>query len=262
MLTCSICSSNRTNKICNVKGFTVYECFNCSNAFTHPAPDITKYENEDFHNKTGDNTIMSVSHLPPDWQRLIRLQLSIIESSISLESRILEIGCGEGILLNELKKKGYNVTGIEPSVTAAKRGITKGLEIHCTYFEENTLSTKYDLIILSHVFEHIKGIGHFSNLLKQQLAKSGVLMLTQTNYKGLIPRIRKRNWYAWVPDQHFYHFTIKGLEYIFGDYNLEKQEYITLVHPKNWLYWFARFIPRLQDQFIITLRKSDKIRPV
>ncbi|MFN9959624.1 MAG: hypothetical protein ACK55I_41590, partial [bacterium] len=52
------------------------------------------------------------------------------------------------------------------------------------------------------------------NELKNRLHPNGFLLLTQTNFRGFMPTILKQNWYAWVPEEHFTHFSLKGLKYI------------------------------------------------
>jgi 2-polyprenyl-3-methyl-5-hydroxy-6-metoxy-1,4-benzoquinol methylase len=81
-------------------------------------------------------------------------------TQLTAESRILDIGCGLGQLLNAFRKKGYrNVYGIDVSDEAVSFCIRKGLSV--TRISDITDYARgnqeaYDLIIMSHVVEHIE----------------------------------------------------------------------------------------------------------
>jgi hypothetical protein len=81
----------------------------------------------------------------------------------------------------------------------------------------------------------------------------------QTNYRGWVPRLYPRRWYAWMPQQHFWHFTPNSLGAC-----AEKCGYVPvacvdsgLVHEK-WkvraVAQAARIVPGAGDQFHLLLR--------
>lgn len=71
--------------------------------------------------------------------------------------RVLEIGCYDGYLLHLLEARGARGLGIEPSARAAQLGADRfGVEIRAGAFETLELSLQsFDLIVLSHVLEHL-----------------------------------------------------------------------------------------------------------
>jgi len=88
-----------------------------------------------------------------------RDQAAWIEAQVgSLEGcRVLEIGCYEGFLLHLLRERGARVQGVEPSVRAAWLGSEQwGVPIEVGLFEDQSLPDGgFDLIVLSHVLEHL-----------------------------------------------------------------------------------------------------------
>ena len=58
--------------------------------------------------------------------------------------------------------------------------------------------------------------------------------MVQTHWLGVMPQRYKEKWYAWVPEQHFWHFTPQGLEGIAGPLGLVREavEYSSLVHVR------------------------------
>ncbi|HMQ30107.1 MAG TPA: class I SAM-dependent methyltransferase [Chloroflexaceae bacterium] len=197
---------------------------------------------------------MTLADLPRQWRRSLLMQVDCLGAVLPPQSHILEIGCGEGVLLALLGTKGFKVTGIEPSVSASKEARRRGLEVHTGSFPEIHIDTRVDAVILSHVLEHMPRpasvLGAINNLLDH-----GYVLLVQTNWRGLLPRVLGRRWYAWVPEQHFWHFTPRGLETLYQPLGWATHaiSYSSLVHrgglhPLSELAWP---IPGLGDQFQI-----------
>ena len=60
----------------------------------------------------------------------IRKDWDLIESLINEKSRVLDVGCGEGDLIQQLEKNlQANVHGVEKDQGMALKGIAKGLNI-------------------------------------------------------------------------------------------------------------------------------------
>jgi len=93
-------------------------------------------------------------------------------------------------------------------------------------------------------------------MLKLHLSSNGMVLLTQTNFNGFMPRFLKENWYAWVPEQHFSHFSIEGIRYIAENSNFEivDYKYSRLYHGKSIYHQVLRYIPFLQDQIHVLLK--------
>mgnify|MGYP001277698065 CR=1 FL=1 len=107
----------------------------------------------DWWNKSGNYKLL---------HRLNPLRLEYISSRIDLKNKkILDIGCGGGILSEELCKHGAKVTGIdssEKSIRIAKQHSNEeklDIEyIHSSIFDAQNLD-KYDCIVCFEMIEHI-----------------------------------------------------------------------------------------------------------
>ena len=65
----------------------------------------------------------------------IRKDWDLIESLINEKSRVLDVGCGEGDLIQQLEKNlQANVHGVEKDQGMALKGIAKGLNITCLLY--------------------------------------------------------------------------------------------------------------------------------
>lgn len=75
---------------------------------------------------------------------------------VDKSAAILDVGCAQGGLLNCLRELGYtNITGIDPSQECVKAVRELGHTVLCGVLYGNNPFSKFDLIILSHVLEHV-----------------------------------------------------------------------------------------------------------
>lgn len=256
---CYYCGGILKEYIYNLE-FRINQCKLCQIAVTDPPPGDIDYKEKNFNpNKIEDNLPTKVSDLPIDWQDALKQGVLIIKKNFNKNIKILEIGCGEGIFLDELRKEGFSVKGIEPSLRGSTIARSRGLDVKTGYFDNHSIIENFDLVIMSQVLEHIKDPSITISLIKNAIP-TGYLLLTQTNYKGLYPFLTRSKWYAWVPEQHFWHFTIDGLtKYLLG-FGFEKIDfqYTHLVHPHRIIYILASLRNTWKDQFTVLYKLNSK----
>jgi len=88
------------------------------------------------------------------------------------EVRILDVGCGSGQLLLDLKKLGYeNLLGVDPFIPKA---IDYGNDVRVIKGEvEDLAGTKWDVIMFHHAFEHMPDPAKVLRLTADLLAPNG-----------------------------------------------------------------------------------------
>lgn len=102
--------------------------------------------------------------------------------------RILDVGCGGGLLCEPLARLGANVTGIDPvkeNINVAKRH-AKEMGLKITYFDcavedfpSNT--PPFDVIIASEIIEHVDHPDAFLKACADLLAPQGGMVVTTFN---------------------------------------------------------------------------------
>ena len=113
--------------------------------------------------------------------------LNFIDSKKIRNCKILDIGCGGGLISESLAKLGGQVTGIdfvENNIKEAKsHALKQNLKIN--YFvqdiENLNLSNKFDLIILFEVLEHLNNWDKSLIKIKKNLKKNGILIISTIN---------------------------------------------------------------------------------
>ena len=136
----------------------------------------------------------------------------------SFNDKILDVGCGKGIRLAELKTLGFKkLLGIDPyNANDTKYSGIRILKRHIV-----DLSGTYDLIIFHHSFEHIANQLETLKAVVRLLAPKGTCLIS-------IPIVPSYCWEKygvyWVgmdPPRHFFIHSIKSIELLANRVGLE-----------------------------------------
>jgi 2-polyprenyl-6-hydroxyphenyl methylase/3-demethylubiquinone-9 3-methyltransferase len=100
---------------------------------------------------------------------------------------VLDIGCGGGLVSEGLSKIGATVTGIDfikENIKVAKMHAKKNnlkINYFVKDFEKEKITSKYDVIIILEVLEHLKNWEEFIKKIKLNLNKNGTLIISTIN---------------------------------------------------------------------------------
>ncbi len=112
-----------------------------------------------------------------------------VASKAGAHGKVLDVGCGNGIISIHLGKLGFNVTGIDVSEktieTARKNNIYGNVQFRVQSAEELKASgEQFDVIICSEVLEHLQNPSALLQVLHPSLKPDGILIVTVPNGKG------------------------------------------------------------------------------
>lgn len=145
-----------------------------------------------------------------------KLYYDAISPYITEESRIIDIGCGNGNFLDFLKVKGFkNLYGMDPSessIQKLKENEINGLVGNIYDRVPEKLQEKFDIVIFSFVFEHLLiPESCLKNLISLMKKPNGILYIAVPNAIGFKKYLRELPNY--FNQEHINYFTPKTLDY-------------------------------------------------
>ena len=227
---CPICHSNNISLIKKINfslfeghpmqgGYNLVQCQDCS--FIYADTKITQVELDDYYSNLSKYESKEIStgggYNDYDRNRLIDTAKYISSQFEDKSLAIADVGCAIGGLLEQLKNEGFNnITGIDPSISCVN--ITKNEKgincLHASLFELNESFGKYDLVILSHVWEHILDLEAALKSIEKILKPNGCIYVecpNAMNYKNVIHAP-----YQEFNTEHINHFSSGSFYNFFG----------------------------------------------
>lgn len=153
---------------------------------------------------------------PVEWlQRVLyaRRARSVERCGGGQRGRVLDVGCGRGLLLRAFQRRGWEVLGTEVSETASRFAReTLGLPVRIGAVEELELPTAgFDAVVLWHVLEHLADPRPTLREVARLLRAGGVLLVGVPNFGSPEARCCRAGWFHLDVPRHLTHFTPDSL---------------------------------------------------
>ncbi len=177
---------------------------------------------------------------------------------------ILDLGCGGGQLLAELKEKGHTVVGVEPDNDARKIAEERGVTVYAGTAEQlpdEVVGQKFDAIFITHVLEHcVDPVAALKNS-ADLLAQNGKVTIEVPNHQALGFQKAGLTWRWLDVPRHLNFFTPKSLQAACREAGLEPVgiEYrgYTRQFDANWI----RDEQKIYDRYKAKLNGESHILP-
>ena len=144
---------------------------------------------------------------------LFRDIYSVKKASVVSDSRILDVGCGIGFTIMNLRDIGFkNVFGIDPFLKQDKIGVSdeiRKLDIYS--LKKNEL---YDLIMFHHSFEHMAEPVRTLTAAKNHLSDDGIILIRIPIISYAFEKYGP-NWFQLDAPRHLYTYSMQGIENVF-----------------------------------------------
>jgi SAM-dependent methyltransferase len=224
---CRICHTHSNDKIVlKEKMFGInetYMYFICPNCYCIQIKDIpvdlSKYYPKNYYSFTE----VEKPKLKKEIKNLIYKLISFVKKDFHIQpsfsvydifykdkaKRILDIGCGNGNLLKEMRSYGFtHLTGSDPFIE--KEIHEKGLEIKKKTLDQ--MNGVYDIIMSHHSLEHMSDPSNFFKNITRLITPTGKLVLRIPIYPNYIWEKYRTDWIQLDAPRHLYTFSLKSID--------------------------------------------------
>jgi 2-polyprenyl-3-methyl-5-hydroxy-6-metoxy-1,4-benzoquinol methylase len=205
--------------------FSVVQCRACRIAITFPVvspAEMATYYPPDYYG-TGNRRFNPLF----EWLVTIlrRRRVQKIKRFIAT-GRVLDIGCGRGIILSQLKEDGWEVSGVEISETAATRARSL---LGDSVFVGDMLTApwpadSFDVINIWHVLEHLPDPAGVLAKCRKLLRPGGLLVVAVPNFESFQAKFAGRHWFHLDVPRHYWHFGRRNLRELLKAQGFEIRE--------------------------------------
>jgi SAM-dependent methyltransferase len=131
--------------------------------------------------------------------------------------RVLDVGCATGALLEKLRGRGWDCTGVEISPSAEYARRERSLDVLSLPLEACDFpAASFHLVLASHLIEHLNDPAGFASEVRRVLAPGGYFLATTPNIDGFQARLFRGRWRSAIFD-HLYLFSVKTLSRLLMD---------------------------------------------
>lgn len=215
---CPCCSSTSFKPYFFIKSFSYLKCNKCGFLFLLN-PDVSKnqYDNKYFSNniKSSYSGYMSYLDSEKSLRRNFKKYIRIAQKHVDFkEAEVLDIGCAYGFLLDEIRKKGSRVTGIDYSEGPVD-WMKKNLHINGYNGSiSNLKKKKYDVVIISETIEHISDIKVFMSSVFEILKPGGIFIIITGDCDSIVARLLGKYWWYLNPPDHCSIYSSRALNFL------------------------------------------------
>jgi SAM-dependent methyltransferase len=205
--------------------FALGRCQSCGIVFTDPAPtDLDR-------------------HYPPRYRKyrgIVELPLGALyrrrarrwARAFARPGRALEIGCGQGAMLDELRRAGWGVLGVERAGARAD-----GLPVVAATLDQVGPDEGFDLVILFQTLEHLPHPLAALRQCRRLLAPGGRLVVSVPNHASWQARWFGGEWFHLDVPRHLFHFTPGSLRACLdrAGFTIERLHHVNLEQDNFWV---------------------------
>lgn len=208
--TCPVCKSAdvllRLKLSVSGKEFRIVQCSRCTIASTLPVLSPGEL-NEHYHAYYGrrksfaDGIINGIRS-----KRVGSLHVS------GKPPRILDVGCGNGLLIEKLQKQGWSVKGTEIAPADHIKGVLSDRICQADLVDCRYETKEFDVVMMWHVLEHVSDLRRYIEEVERVLKVGGYFVIEVPNFDSWQAKLFKKSWFHLDVPRHVFHFTPSSLQ--------------------------------------------------
>lgn len=269
MNSCAICGSHESEYVLSTRvdqtsipnrTLSLLRCTNCGLFYLVPTP--KRQEIVDSYG--GDYYLEYYSEKKSP---LAKLYYSVLGSEAADEinrikqgGTILDIGCGSGDFLKDMRERGWNVYGIDISSRAIELTSKKvdGVLLALDLYECEFPDKSFDVITLWHSLEHIDSPVRLMHEVNRILKDDGLLVIEVPNMSNPIFRLTTEGYFALEIPRHIFGYSRDTIQMLLerSGFKLKRTTYPAFKYP---LSIFASFSCKLHQSTMLSKRSVNTI---
>ena len=194
--------------------FHVVRCRQCAQVVTTPVPaHIGRYYPAGYYgDEEGRRFPALVEWLQQKFYA--RRAQFVLRQMKGRPGRVLDIGCGRGLLLRAFQQKGYEVTGTEFSDDACRYAReVLGIPVRVGLLEQLRFPDDYyDVVVMWHVLEHISDPRPTLVEVARILRPGGIFLVGVPNFGSPEAQLTRSSWFHLDTPRHLSHHTPVSLK--------------------------------------------------
>ncbi|UCE85852.1 MAG: class I SAM-dependent methyltransferase [Deltaproteobacteria bacterium] len=238
---CPVCDARRVRPRFEIEGLVgrIVVCVECGLGRLAPLPtdaEIAALYPSAYYGATGQKFEGPV-------EAVVRLvgarHVRFLARGLPAGARVLDLGCGRGVLLAALADRGLEVHGVEMNADAA-HGADPRAEIRIAprLRDAEYPAAFFDEVIVWHVLEHLRDPRGTLEEIRRILRPGGRLVLAVPNFSSAQARWAGAAWFHLDVPRHLYHFPVSALRRLLGrtGYRCESEHHFSLrQNPFGWV---------------------------
>jgi SAM-dependent methyltransferase len=244
---CPVCGTTTATPRFTIEGLAVQlvVCRGCGTGRLHPMP--SEAEVADFYPAHYYGDLGSKFRTPIEM--LVRLvgarHVRFLAEGLAPGARVLDLGCGRGVLLSALADRGLEAHGVELNEAAARGADPRAqVRVAPTLPAAGYPGAWFDCAIVWHVLEHLRDPAGALAELARVLRPGGRLVVAVPNFASIQAKWAGPAWFHLDLPRHLHHFPLAALRRLLERHGFEvvsEHHFSLRQNPFGWLQsWLNR----------------------
>lgn len=236
---CPVCQKEAFRKIFNKKGRDFWRCTGCGLEKIYPLPSAEELKN--YYDESYDigmyKTFIEAREIK---QYTAQKRLKQIYSHVS-KGRWLDIGCSDGVFVEQARMEEISTEGIDLSEVAIREARKRNLPVYFSAVEKFAPGYKYDVVTAFDVLEHVLDPNIFIKSVYYLLKPGGKFVLSVPDQGSLIRKVMGKAWYFYIPEEHMHYFNVSNITKLLDANGFKVESIMRAYKPLTYNYSLSQF---------------------
>jgi SAM-dependent methyltransferase len=210
----------------------------------------------------GDHTYLSgVTRSLSDHFREVASEVDRRVTVHGRKKSVLDIGSNDGTQLKHFQKLGYDVVGVESSITTARIAVEAGVPTVNEFFNADVarrLGRKFDVINAAGVFFHLEELHSVTDGIRESLDENGIFVVQFLYMKRIVENLA----FDQIYHEHLLYYNLKNIETLLNRHGLALYDcWLAPIHGGSMIGYVTHQGRRAPtEQLLVARREEDAAR--